>query len=223
MPDSSKIESKIIKYRKLRGIQARDEYLEWKVGHHCQIAQIVEDLSEEGDLILDDGCGNRPHWVGIRNREMVGVDLDRSWIDRTKRIPIEGHFLLADGCRLSFVDKGFSLVISVNVLEHVQKERRKMYLDEMKRVAKKYYLSCPHSLSFIYSVLRGRLGSSLSNKEHLFWRLPSPTFLHEYFDEQEFLYTENPKYKKLISILRALGILRFLYPYKRIIGSTADS
>ena len=223
MPNRYELEAQVVKYKKIQDRQVSDKYLEWALGHHRRIAEIVENLTEEKDLVLDDGCGNRLHWITIRNREMVGVDLDASWNRKTRELPIEGHFLLADGCHLPFIDKIFSLVISINVLEHVQKKKRTMYLDEMKRVAKRYYLSCPHSFSFIHSILYRRLGTSLRNKEHLFWKLPSPTSLHGYFNDKEFLYTKNPRYRILIDFLRTIGILKFLYPYIRIRGPTTNS
>jgi len=223
MPDFSEIEAQVIKYKKSRNNLVGDRYLKWAVNHHSQIAQIIEDLTEEGDLVLDDGCGNRLHWVGIKNREMIGVDLDPSWIEKTRDLPTGGHFILADSCHLPFPDDRFSLVVSINVLEHISKERRVVYINEMKRVAQRYYLSCPHSLGFIYSILHGHLGTSIRNKEHLFWKLPTSAFLHRHFEEEEFLYTRDPKYKCLLSLLRTLGILKYLYPNIRIKGSNNRS
>ena len=219
MPNRHELEVQLTKYKKTQDQQVSENYLEWALNHHLQIAEVVENLTEERDLVLDDGCGNRLHWIAIQNREMVGVDIDYGWISKTKELPIQGHFLLADSCHLPFIDKIFSLVISINVLEHVQKEKRRMYLSEMKRMTKKYYLSCPHSLSFIYSLFHGRLGTSLRNKEHLFWKLPSSSLLHGYFDDKDFLYTKNPRYRTLIAFLRTLGILQFMYPYVRVRGS----
>ena len=84
MPDFFEIKAQVIKYKKLYNGRVTEEYLEWAINHHYKIAQVVEDLTEDGDLVLDDGCGNRLHWAGIRNREIVGVDVDSTVLTRQR-------------------------------------------------------------------------------------------------------------------------------------------
>jgi len=85
------------------------------------IAELVLDLSNDGDLVLDAGCGpgTLAASLSAHGRRVSGIDADADSVARAKasgRIP---DAQVADICHLPFPDKSFDLVVSSEVLEHV--------------------------------------------------------------------------------------------------------
>jgi SAM-dependent methyltransferase len=90
-------------------------------------------------LVLDVGCGGNEAFAyrQIPMHGDVAVDIRRPKVKRE-------NFVLASGEALPFRDKAFSLVFSVDVLEHVDGP---VYLvREMKRVSRRQLIVTPNSL-----------------------------------------------------------------------------
>lgn len=92
---------------------------------------------EDGDRVLDAGCGEGRHsWeVCKRNRaSVVGLDIDGNSIKKNqyvldalqeqKESDSEYHLILADVTRLPFKDGSFNRVICSEVLEHVPDDQK---------------------------------------------------------------------------------------------------
>lgn len=120
----------------------------------------LRDYMEDGDRVLDLGCGNGrllELFYG-KDIEYIGVDNSEKLVEIAKRkfqinsnpalfkkragqIPkfkIEPKFIVADGLDLPFEDEFFDKIFCVAVLHHIpSKELRLLFLKEARRVLKK--------------------------------------------------------------------------------------
>jgi SAM-dependent methyltransferase len=88
-----------------------------------------------GMRVLDVGCGS----VGLR---AFAPELDVTGIDLLPQPTYEGPFEIADATvGLPFEDDEFDLVYASSVVEHVAPERRPMFAQELRRVARGWYRS----------------------------------------------------------------------------------
>ena len=87
-----------------------------------------------GKKVLEVGCGGgeRTHLFVKAGCNVTAVDL----VDKRKTSLVSGHkFVVADGRNLPFKDETFDVVVSFDVLEHIDRERK--FLEESSRVLKK--------------------------------------------------------------------------------------
>jgi SAM-dependent methyltransferase len=87
--------------------------------------------------VLDVGCGS----VGLR---AFAPELDVFGIDLLPQPSYGGPFQIADATvGLPFADGEFDLVYASSVVEHVDPERRQRFADELRRVARGWYVQTP--------------------------------------------------------------------------------
>jgi SAM-dependent methyltransferase len=87
--------------------------------------------------IVDVGCGS----LGLR---ALAPDLDITGVDIIDRPEYPGPFVRADvTVRLPFADDEFDLAYSSSVIEHVPPEGRARFADEVRRVARGWYVQTP--------------------------------------------------------------------------------
>jgi SAM-dependent methyltransferase len=92
---------------------------------------------QPGARVLDVGSGG----LGLRALE---PDLDITGVDIADRPDYPGPFVQADAsAELPFEDDAFDLAYSNSVVEHVDPVRRVRFADELKRVAKGWYVQTP--------------------------------------------------------------------------------
>jgi SAM-dependent methyltransferase len=90
-----------------------------------------------GMRVVDVGCGR----LGLRTFE---PGLDITGVDVSPRPGYPGPFVVADAAEhLPFGDAEFDLAYSSSVLEHIPPERRQRFADEVKRVARGWYVQTP--------------------------------------------------------------------------------
>lgn len=93
---------------------------------------------EEGDRVLDLGCGPGSLWDQWQMlpplERLVGVDLSPQMINEAKRLHPEGDFQVARAHELPFADGSFDLVIASAVLHHIPEEHLPSAFAEIERV-----------------------------------------------------------------------------------------
>ncbi len=108
----------------------------WHARRFSEMCKVIDPV--EG-AVLDVGChaGTFTQFVlkCIKSRDIYGIDISHSAIDRIrKKIPY-GHFEVADAGNLPFRDNFFDAIFCLEVLEHVDNPLE--VLGEIRRVMKK--------------------------------------------------------------------------------------
>jgi SAM-dependent methyltransferase len=96
-----------------------------------------------GDRILDVGAGAGAALERFNStNEIVAIDLN----------PLESEWLagsnvtvqVADATKLPFADGEFEVAFSSSVIEHIPKHLQRAFADEVRRVARRYYVQTPN-------------------------------------------------------------------------------
>lgn len=119
-----------------------DKYPKWDITIALRYLPIIDDIKKtykDGDKILEVGS----EITGITTyfqKPVTGVDVAFDYSKKNGYLkPVK-----ASAIKLPFPDKSFDYVLSVDMLEHIPKEKRQKTITEMVRVAKyKVYLSFP--------------------------------------------------------------------------------
>jgi len=94
---------------------------------------------QEGERILDLGCGNGRLFELFKNKnvEYIGVDNVEKLIEIARKKYPEAEFLVGEALNLPFPDNYFAKVFSIAVLHHIPSgEFRLQFLKEVRRVLK---------------------------------------------------------------------------------------
>ncbi|MFQ5354131.1 MAG: methyltransferase domain-containing protein [Thermodesulfobacteriota bacterium] len=107
-------------------------------------------------------------------------------IDRVSSLA--GDFVFGDGAALPFRNKAFDIVISVDVLEHIEPMKREAFIGELKRAANKYvFVAAPfmteavvEAEDILFDVIKAASGEEHAFlKEHKEYGLPEKTAITE--------------------------------------------
>lgn len=98
-------------------------------------------IDKSAETLLDVGSGKGLPMEMLKThmgfKKTVGVDLFEPYIKEAKTKAIHDEYVLGDVRRMTFQDKSFDVVISLQVLEHMPKKDAWKLLDKMERIAKK--------------------------------------------------------------------------------------
>lgn len=100
------------------------------------IAGLALEFTRPGEKILDAGCGigALAQQLAVKGRVVSGIDADPDSVKRARESGRISDAQVADICHLPFPDKCFDMVISSEVLEHVQDHVTA--LKELRRVSR---------------------------------------------------------------------------------------
>jgi len=122
--------------------------------------------------VLDLGCGDGVFLELLKNKgiEGRGLDISEVAIARTKSKGLSAEQFDFGSQRLPFADNDFSLVVLLDVLEHLYQPPN--ILQEARRVAKEVVVAVPNfnSLPARLQTLLGRVPeNNLAKKGHIYW------------------------------------------------------
>lgn len=113
----------------------------------------------EGASFLDIGCGygkwgyliKKYLWDKERSPSVVGMDIFEPHLHNNLTRYIYDSVVLGNACSLPFKDNSFDCIIACEVMEHLEPQNGKSFVDELKRVARKcFVITTPN-----FSCLRG--------------------------------------------------------------------
>lgn len=100
-------------------------------GRNIDVANVLELLSPEGQMILDAGCGESGVAEFMKSADVVSTDLySHGWQGQGSK------FLRSDITSLPFADDSFSIATSVDVMEHLPPSLRDKAIAELVRVGR---------------------------------------------------------------------------------------
>ncbi|MDH5481392.1 MAG: class I SAM-dependent methyltransferase [Candidatus Bathyarchaeota archaeon] len=172
------------------------------------------------DSILDLGCGRGSLLDAItestKSKLLVGVDLIKNQQDLYQHV-------VADATRLPFKNDAFSFVTAFSLIEHIPKEKRKMFYKEARRVIRKggrFVVQLPNRYFIVESHTYLPFFGFLSSSMHLFaYRggyvaVPSLKSVIRSLKEYGFWTYDVKKYEGIFlpfgSFLSKLGLYHFL-------------
>jgi len=101
--------------------------------------KLFEKYVEDGERILDAGCGNGRLLGLFKNRKVdyVGIDNSEKLIEIARNKHPQGKFQVANTLQLPFPDNYFNKVFSIAVFHHIPSEELRLkFLKEARRVLK---------------------------------------------------------------------------------------
>jgi ubiquinone/menaquinone biosynthesis C-methylase UbiE len=195
----------------------------WRIDVWQRYSIVVENIKMMGDeckSILDVGGsgGSILSFIHQSSYNFCILDIDKTAIMGTDK---RAKKIIGDGCRLPFKDGSIDVVVSVDSLEHVPKQRRNDYLCELKRVAKKKVLlhlpvnsddgtykgeEYDEIFNKKYKKITGVEDSNIH--EHLKYGLPSIKSIKQVFPESTIIGRQNCDIWYIYFILERLPYIR---------------
>jgi SAM-dependent methyltransferase len=94
--------------------------------------ETIKFIPENADTILDVGCGSGAILNELRNRNKVGIDFSRTALSQVK-----AERILGDVGRLPFVSDCFDVIVSTEVIEHLDDLTFHLFIKEINRLRPK--------------------------------------------------------------------------------------
>jgi ubiquinone/menaquinone biosynthesis C-methylase UbiE len=158
------------------------------------------------------------------NYDITLLDVDENSIKEARKNGLKA--ICADACKMPLPSNSFDIVISSSTLEHVPKEKRKKFLSEIKRVARKRVIiytpcgkeaeKCDKKLLDLEKKIFGDTHYDKNTTEHLRYGLPSADILKEIFPEAEFRGIQNTKIWWIIMTWQACSKGKYVKKMKNI-------
>jgi SAM-dependent methyltransferase len=182
---------------------------------------VLEWINPASEACLDVGCNVGALLSDIARRcggaSLVGVDINRDALEVARRRNPEMRFVHADVCDLPFENESFDIVTCLEVMEHVEPERRRRAFRELRRVARRggrLIVSTPHDGWFAWldannvrfrvpRLHRTLLGSGI--KDAAYHREQRPIVWHHHFRPGQLIELAQPGWRPVA--LRRGGLL----------------
>ncbi len=140
-------------YWKKRKIDWKTSYLDtWNHPHRDLIIRVLKNLPFIS--LFEIGCGPGPNLVKIvkelPGKQIGGCDISEDAIELANKTFSGGMFKVASGNNILMSDKSVDVVLTDMALIYVDKSNIDSYIDEIKRIGRKYVLLCEfHSPSLL--------------------------------------------------------------------------
>ncbi len=181
---------------------------------------VLEWISPASAACLDVGCNVGALMSDVARHcsaSLVGVDINRDALEVARRRNPEMTFVHADVCDLPFESETFDVVTCLEVIEHVEPERRADAFRELRRVTRRggrLIVSTPHdgwfawldanNVRFRFPMLYRRLiGSGV--KDASYDRENRPVVWHEHFRPAQLIDVARPGWRP--TAIRRGGLL----------------
>ena len=159
-----------------------------------EIPGLIKEIIKKTDKIVDLGCGDGGLIIALKkefpDKEIIGVDISPRRINTLKNKYPKDKFLCEDVCNTKLKENSFNLVISTQVIEHVEDDKK--LVNEMLRLCKK------NGYIYVTSVIKKPWAIYKYRNKGKF--VLDPTHEKEYKNAKEFLdlfrgYFKLIKYK----------------------------
>ncbi|MEM7819287.1 MAG: methyltransferase domain-containing protein [Candidatus Aenigmatarchaeota archaeon] len=184
-------------------------------------SEVLEFLNNKNGIILDIGCGTGRHF--IKNKNLVGIDSSLNMLKLAKKYIFKNNLnvklVLCDASSLPFKDNTFNFIIFIATLHCIEKEKREMCIQELKRVMK----NNGEAMITVWNRWQPRFFLKkkdiyvpwrVENKKfmryyHLFTKSEFKKLLKKYFDDITVFYGKEKVFKlfskNIISIIKKRG------------------
>jgi len=118
-----------------------------------RLTALINKEIQDNWTILDAGCGRSSSLKDIKKGSYkIGLDIYEPYIIESKKQSIHNDYVIGDVRKLPFKSDSFDCAVSIDVLEHLNKEDGLEMIKEMKRVAKrKIILTTPNGFLPTYA------------------------------------------------------------------------
>ena len=186
---------------------SREYVQDTKIGN---IPNLIEKIIEKTEKIVDLGCGYGNLLRGIRKKyskkNLAGIDISPKRVRFVKNKIPEGKIFCGDVCKTKLKNNSFDLVISTQVIEHLESDRE--IANEIFRITKK------EGYVYVTSVIKKPWAIYKYRNKGKF--VLDPTHEKEYKNEKEFLDLFKKKFKlikfKVFPVRRKLLLLNIRIP-----------
>lgn len=99
---------------------------------------VIREVDSRSQLLLDAGCGRGDAMAALKphlGASTVGLDIFLPYLKECREKQLHDIYVRGDVRLLPFRDNAFDTVISIEVLEHLEKKDARLFLSEMERVA----------------------------------------------------------------------------------------
>jgi SAM-dependent methyltransferase len=99
------------------------------------------------DTLLDAGGNVGKGFTALRNffKKVIVVDLSMGGLQKARVENENIHALIGNVCNIPLKDRSVDFIFSNALIEHIKKEERQLFAEEVRRVAKKgYFISTPN-------------------------------------------------------------------------------
>ncbi len=132
----------------LKKLEYREDLAEFFL--HMHAYEFAKQFAQ-GNRILDVGCGNGygASELSLVADEVTGIDFWKQGVNYCHNNRVGVSALVASGTNLPFVDNSFDLVVSSQVIEHINVKQVVLYLNDIKRVLRSkgvFVVATPNSL-----------------------------------------------------------------------------
>jgi ubiquinone/menaquinone biosynthesis C-methylase UbiE len=126
---------------------------------------IIQKQLSTGDKILDVGCGDGKVEAEIESPErfrITGIDLYKPYIATAKKLGLFEKLIIGDIRKVGFKKKQFDVVLSSQVVEHLEKKEALKLIKTMEKVASKKVVIATTNGFFPYDPLWGHDANKLN-------------------------------------------------------------